>query len=329
MGGDPSTATSASNGSPPAAWARSGAPATPCSAARSRSRCSSRSTPTTPPSAPASPTRPGTPRACTTPGIASIFDYGAVEGETPYLVMELVDGRPLSDLLADGPADRPRAGSAAGPPGRRGARRGPPGRRRPPRREAGQPAGHPRRPGEDHRLRHRPRGRLGAVHPDRPDRRHPALPLPRAGTRRAGDGRQRRLRPRRGALRVPQRAPGRSSPTARSPPRWRTSATRSRPCPTTSRRRSTGVVRRALAKDPADRYADGAAFAAALREAGVRRVRHPPPPATTQVLAGRRTRRAASVPTPARPATETAARDGHHDRAAQPLAAVRRRRSSP
>ncbi len=34
------------------------------------------------------------------PGIAAVFDYGAVEGEAPYLVMELVDGRPLSELLA-------------------------------------------------------------------------------------------------------------------------------------------------------------------------------------------------------------------------------------
>ena len=41
------------------------------------------------------------------PGIAAIFDYGALEGETPYLVMELVDGRPLSELLADGRAIDP------------------------------------------------------------------------------------------------------------------------------------------------------------------------------------------------------------------------------
>ena len=35
------------------------------------------------------------------PGIASVFDYGMLqEGDTPYLVMELVDGKPLSDLLA-------------------------------------------------------------------------------------------------------------------------------------------------------------------------------------------------------------------------------------
>jgi hypothetical protein len=37
------------------------------------------------------------------PGIASVFDYGLLkEGGTPYLVMELVDGKPLSDLLASG-----------------------------------------------------------------------------------------------------------------------------------------------------------------------------------------------------------------------------------
>jgi serine/threonine-protein kinase len=46
------------------------------------------------------------------------------------------------------------------------------------------------------------------------------------------------------------------------------------------------VVRRALAKNPADRYADGAALAEALREAGrPGAVAAPPPPAeTTQVL---------------------------------------------
>ncbi len=37
------------------------------------------------------------------PGIAAVFDYGLLrEGNTPYLVMELVDGKPLSDLLANG-----------------------------------------------------------------------------------------------------------------------------------------------------------------------------------------------------------------------------------
>jgi hypothetical protein len=45
------------------------------------------------------------------------------------------------------------------------------------------------------------------------------------------------------------------------------------------------VVRRALAKDPAERYADGAAFAAALREAGTGAPAGVvPPPDSTQVL---------------------------------------------
>ena len=45
------------------------------------------------------------------PGIATVFDFGAGAGdEPPYLVMEYVDGRPLSDLLADGrPLDPHRA----------------------------------------------------------------------------------------------------------------------------------------------------------------------------------------------------------------------------
>jgi serine/threonine protein kinase len=36
------------------------------------------------------------------PGIASVFDYGVLREGTPYLVMELVDGKPLSELLANG-----------------------------------------------------------------------------------------------------------------------------------------------------------------------------------------------------------------------------------
>ena len=36
------------------------------------------------------------------PGIASVFDYGLLQEGQPYLVMELVNGKPLSDLLADG-----------------------------------------------------------------------------------------------------------------------------------------------------------------------------------------------------------------------------------
>ena len=81
------------------------------------------------------------------PGIASVFDYGLLEeGHTPYLVMELVDGEPLSDAPRRRAARRPRSRPASWsprPPTRSAAaheRRG-----RAPRREAGQPAGHPRR----------------------------------------------------------------------------------------------------------------------------------------------------------------------------------------
>jgi serine/threonine-protein kinase len=43
------------------------------------------------------------------PGIASVFDYGVLEeSHTPFLVMELVDGEPLSALLAGGRPVDPR-----------------------------------------------------------------------------------------------------------------------------------------------------------------------------------------------------------------------------
>ena len=38
------------------------------------------------------------------PNIASVFDYGELEDQTPFLVMELVHGRPLSELLVGGRA---------------------------------------------------------------------------------------------------------------------------------------------------------------------------------------------------------------------------------
>jgi serine/threonine protein kinase len=45
------------------------------------------------------------------PGIASVYDYGLLEeSHTPFLVMELVDGKPMSELLAGGrPFDQARA----------------------------------------------------------------------------------------------------------------------------------------------------------------------------------------------------------------------------
>jgi eukaryotic-like serine/threonine-protein kinase len=44
------------------------------------------------------------------PNVAAVHDYGETpdpSGEpVPYVVMELVDGVPLTDVLADGPVDR-------------------------------------------------------------------------------------------------------------------------------------------------------------------------------------------------------------------------------
>jgi serine/threonine-protein kinase len=45
----------------------------------------------------------------THPGIAQVYDYGETDhGDPPYLVMELVDGPPLSALIAGGPLDAAR-----------------------------------------------------------------------------------------------------------------------------------------------------------------------------------------------------------------------------
>ena len=142
--------------------------------------------------------------------IAAVFDFGeddTEEGGRPYLVMELVDGRPLSELIRpDQPMD-PDPGARPDPAGGGGAGPGPRGRDRAPRRQARQPAGHPGRQGQGHRLRHRPRGRLGRADRHRRGARHAALPLPGTGRGQGGDPGQRRLRARRGALRVPHRTP--------------------------------------------------------------------------------------------------------------------------
>ena len=117
------------------------------------------------------------------PGIASVFDYGLLQEGQP-LPGDGAGQRQAALRPAGRRAPlRSRAGPGAGPADRRGARRRPRRGCRAPRREAGEPAGHPRRPGEDHRLRDRSCSRLGRVHPDRSDRRHPPLPLARAGAR--------------------------------------------------------------------------------------------------------------------------------------------------
>ena len=89
------------------------------------------------------------------PNIVGVYDWGQQDG-TYFIVMEYVEGRPPL-------GDHPRRGPAAPEPGRRDRRRRrrrprlrPPQRRGAPRRQARQRPHHRHRPGEGHRLRHRP-----------------------------------------------------------------------------------------------------------------------------------------------------------------------------
>ncbi len=150
-------------------------------------------------------------------GIANVFDYGEVAAghdiPVAYLVMEYVDGEPLSAQLArDG---RLPAGAGAGdrPAGGAGAGRGAPDRDGASGREAGQPARTAvGRGGEDHRLRHRPGRGRGAADPERHGGRHRAVLLARAGRGPGGRPALGRLLARRRRVRMPGRAaavPGR------------------------------------------------------------------------------------------------------------------------
>ena len=106
------TATASTPGSPPAGWAWCGGRPTPGSTGRSRSRCSSTSTPTTRSSGPASTPRPATPPPSSTPASPASSTTPRTRtadgSRSPYLVMELVEGQPLSALLAR-PGTRPHA----------------------------------------------------------------------------------------------------------------------------------------------------------------------------------------------------------------------------
>ena len=145
--------------------------------------------------------------------IASVFDFGELDAERRLRGAAALPGDGAGPRRAALGAAARRRADAAGDrrrprrAGRRRPRRRARARHRPPRRQAGQPAGDPRRPGQDHRLRHRPGRRRRGADPDRPGHRHPRLPLARSRPRAPRDPGQRHLLPRRGALRVPRRHP--------------------------------------------------------------------------------------------------------------------------
>ena len=151
------------------------------------------------------------------PNVVTVHDSG-VEGDTAYIVMELLPGPSLADELAERAAAG-RRGRRGGPPGGVGARRRPRPRARAPRHQAGQHRVRRRRPGPGARLRHHPAlraHRLAGAHRDAHRHGHRRVPRPRAGPRRPGRRSRRPLRPGLRALRPARRASRRS----RAPPRW-------------------------------------------------------------------------------------------------------------
>ena len=217
------------------------------------------------------------------PGIAAVYDYGETSQDgQAYLVMELVEGEPLSRMLARRGAAAGRRRAADRRAHRAGAAGGPRGGGHPPRHQAGQPD-HRRRAdgtgGQDHRLRHRPYRRLRPAHPYRHGHGHRPLPLARAGPRRHGHAGERRLLARRRRLRDASPAAARSTaprPTPSPPP---TPTSRRHRCPTTIPPAVRDLIGRALAKEPADRPASaGELGRAALALAVQPYPAQPPPP---------------------------------------------------
>ena len=184
------------------------------------------------------------------PAIVAVYDTGeelATDGTglmLPYIVMEYVEGRTLRDILREGRRILPeRALEITGVRARR-ARLQPPRGHHPPRHQAGERDADADRRRQGDGLRHRPRDRrlVGDDDPDGGRRRHRAVPLARAGPRRAGRRPQRPLLGRLPAVRAADRAAAvrrRLARVGRVPARPRGGVSRRRPSTATSRRRST------------------------------------------------------------------------------------------
>ena len=237
--------------SPVAAWARSTGRPTPSWSGRSRSSCS-----------------PTTTRARRTPERASderrsppldsrlrrtssnVFDVAEHRGR-PLIVMEYLEGGSVYERMRRR-ADSARDGARLARAGCGGDRPGARERRRPPGREAGEPP--PRRRGQRSclRLRHRVDQRGRRTHGARHRARDGRLPRAGAGSRRAGERRERSLRARRRRVRAPDRTqavrgrhPGHRG--LRAPERRRPARDAVRPDAADGGRRCVPV---ALAKEP-------------------------------------------------------------------------------
>ena len=229
-------------------------------------------------------------------GIASVFDYGEVRRRptsipVAYLVMEFVDGEPLSAMLArDGRLPPVRVLDIVGQAALALPRRTAPGwcTATSSRATCWSAVG---RRGEDHRLRHRPGRRRGAADPERDGGRHRAVLLARAGRGPAWS-----VRPAtstRSAWSRTSAWPGgcRSSPTSPVTVAMMQIRDVPPPLPPDVPRAGAALVMRTLAKDPRQRFANGGELAAAVAGGAGGA-------ADAAAVVRRRTRRAGRCPAP-------------------------------
>ena len=280
------------------------------------------------------------------PNIARLLDGGTTSDGRPYLVMEYVDGAPLVEYRRVATCSTPTRGSTCSCswPRRRAVRAPEPGH--PPRHQAGQRAGHATTASQAARLRHRQAaqsrdGRAddgadgGGAAPD--DAR---VRQPRAGARRDGDHRQRRLLARRAALRAAHRHAGpTASPAAPWPtsPAWCAKRSRRRRAWRSARRprRGAGPPRHAgttRARAPVHRPADTrSAAATARRRSRQHRAQGAQQGAGAPLRLGRSVRRGrATAPAPdcrCWPGTTRSATGPRSSCAATAARSLRRRRS--